>query len=143
MQTIVDNLMQTQSKQASSPLLSALLKEQKHTQAALDNIMAAIEQGIMNNTTNKRMKELGNQLFDLEQQILLERSKNSYHLSKQEITDYYLTALQLEPKLLIDYLIQRITLYDDKIEITFNTPLKSSPVTPGFSFEIKNTTYKR
>lgn len=139
MQTIVDNLMQTQSKQANSPLLSALLKEQKQTQTALDNIVAAIEQGIINNTTNKRMKELEKQLADLEKQTLLERSKNSYHLTRQEITDYYLTALQLEPKLLIDYLIQKITLYDDKIEITFNTPLKSSPATPGFSFTINKT----
>lgn len=136
MNTIVDNLLQVQNSQANSPLLSALLKEKKQTQAALDNIVATIEQGIINNTTNKRMKELENLLANLEKQILLERSKNSCHLTKQEITDYYLSALQLEPKLLIDYLIQKITLYEDKIEITFNTPLKSSPVTPGFSFAL-------
>ena len=35
--------------------------------------------------------------------------------------------MQLEPKLLIDYLIQEIKVYEDKIEITFNSPIKTSP----------------
>ncbi len=39
----------------------------------------------------------------------------------------YLQALKLEPKLLIDYLIKEIRLYDDKMEITFNSPIKISP----------------
>lgn len=36
-------------------------------------------------------------------------------------------ALSLEPKLLINYLVKQITLYDDKIEIQFNAPIKASP----------------
>lgn len=36
-------------------------------------------------------------------------------------------ALSLEPKLLINYLIKQITLFDDKIEIQFNAPIKASP----------------
>ena len=138
MNTIIDNLMRIQNGQSTSTLLSALQKEQKQAQTSLDNLLKAVEQGITNNTTNKRMKELENQLLELEKQILIERSKASCKLSKQEITDYYLTGLQLEPKLLIDYLVKEIILYDNKIKITFNTPLKTSPATQGFSFTLNN-----
>ena len=47
--------------------------------------------------------------------------------SKEDIKEYYIQALQLEPKLLIDYLIQEIKVFEDKIEITFNSPIKTSP----------------
>jgi len=33
-------------------MLNILLKQQKQTQNSLDNVMRAIEQGIINNTTN-------------------------------------------------------------------------------------------
>ncbi len=134
--TMIDNLMQIQNSETCNTLLTTLLKEQKQIQTALDNVMTAIEQGIVNNTTNKRMKDLENQLADLEKQIIIERSKSSFKLTRQEIMEYYLKALQLEPKLLIDYLIKEIIVYDDKIEITFNSPSKTSPDTSGFSFDI-------
>ncbi len=89
--------------------------------------MKAVEQGIINNTTNKRMKELESQIEELDRQILIQRSKNSFKIAKEDIEEYYLQALELEPKLLIDYLIKEIRLYDDKIEITFNSPIKTSP----------------
>ncbi len=89
--------------------------------------MKAVELGVVNNTTNKRMKELELLLENLERQILIKKSKSNAKLSKENIQEYYLQALKLEPKLLIDYLIKEIRLYDDKIEITFNSPIKTSP----------------
>ena len=38
-----------------------------------------------------------------------------------------LQALKLEPKLLIDYVIKEIRVYEDKLEIIFNSPIKRSP----------------
>ena len=38
-------------------------------------------------------------------------------------------ALKLEPKMLIDYLIKEIVVYEDTLEITFNSPIKRSPDT--------------
>ena len=35
--------------------------------------------------------------------------------------------MKLEPQMLINYLIKEIVLYDDKIEIHFNSPIKISP----------------
>lgn len=132
---IIDNLLKTQEQQSNgNALLLSLKKEQKQTKTMLDNILRAIEQGIINNTTNKRMKELETQLEELEKQILIEKSKNNFKLNKQEIKEYYIEALKLEPKLLIDYLIKEMRVFDDKIEITFNTPIKRSPNNKDFLF---------
>ena len=44
-------------------------------------------------------------------------------------------SMQLEPQALINYLVQEITLFKDRIEIHFKTPLKESPENDrGFSF---------
>ena len=88
--------------------------------------MHAVEQGLVNSTTGKRMKELEDKLVELEKQILIERSKTkNKKLSKEGIAKYYVHALELEPKLLINYLVDHITLYNDKMEITFNNPMNN------------------
>ena len=46
---------------------------------------------------------------------------------KQDLKEFYMEALRLEPKLLIDYVIQEIKVFEDKIEITFNSPIRKSP----------------
>ena len=43
---------------------------------------------------------------------------------------FYLQALQLEARLLIDCLVKEIILYDDKIEIKLNSPLPPAPWKP-------------
>ena len=125
-------------------ILSLLLREKKQTENALNNVMTAIEQGIMNNTTQKRMKELENRQEELEKQIIIERSKQSIKISEDDMRSYYKDALKSEPQMLINYLIQDMTLFDDKIEIRYNNPLRTSPDdNRGFCFyskiiEIKN-----
>lgn len=73
------------------------------------------------------MKDLEQQIEDLERQIVIEKSKSTMKLTREDIKQYYLEALKLEPKMLIDYLIDQIIVYEDKIEIKFNSPLKTSP----------------
>ena len=50
----------------------------------------------------------------------------------ENIRKFYIEALKLEPLLLIDALIKQIKLYNDKVEITFNTPTLQSPNDKGF-----------
>lgn len=124
---LTNNLINLQNQSINNTTLSSLINEQKQTQSTLNNIMKAIEIGIFNSTTNKRMNELEEKLKDLEKQILIENNKYQIKLTSDEIKKYYKQALKLEPEMIIDYLIKNITLYEDKIEITFNTPLKISP----------------
>jgi len=118
-------LQETQSN--TNSIINSLVKEYKQAEISLNNIMKAVEQGIVNNTTNKRMKELENQLEDIDRQILIEKSKSAFKVSKQAIKEFYIEALKLEPKLLIDYIIKEIRVYEDKLEIIFNSPIKRSP----------------
>jgi len=139
---IVNELLKRQEAQLSSNTeLSILTKQQKQIESALNNLVQAIEQGIISNTTNKRLQELEQRKEEIQRQILIEKSKTAIKLSKQDILTYYEQALRLEPKLLINFLIKEIVLYDDKIEIYFNSPLQTSPdENSGFSFCTKTTT---
>ncbi len=125
---IVNALMFEQERQAkSNTVLNLLLKKQHSTESAIQNIMIAIEKGVITNTTTKRLKELESKQEDLEKQILIEKSKTMVMLTESDIREFYLQALRLEPNMLINSLIKQITLYDDKIQIQFNSPIRISP----------------
>lgn len=111
-----------ESEDCGNILLTSLSKEKIETQKILDNIMKAIEQGVVNNTTNKRMTELEKKLEDIERQIIVEKSKTNFKITKEDILNYFNDALKLEPQLLINYLVKQVILYDDKMKIYFNSP---------------------
>ena len=135
---IVKILMDIQNTPKTNSNLNMLIKTKKQTETTLNNIMSAVEQGVVNKTTNNRMKELEQQIEDLDRQILVERSKTTIKVSEDDIRKFYLEALKLEPLLLIDALIKRIKLYNDKIEITFNTPTLQSPDNKDSFLTFKN-----
>lgn len=120
---------------AVNPSLNMVIREKNKVDKALENLLTAIEQGITSNTTNKRLHELESQQEDLERQILIEKSKVSIKLSENAIRDYYEEALKREAKMLITVLVKQIILYNDKIEIKLNSPLRNGPdESQGFSF---------
>lgn len=121
-----------ESEDCGNTLLTSLDKEKYETQKILDNILKAVEQGVVNNTTTKRMTELEKKLEDIERHIIVEKSKTNFKLTKEDILNYFNEALKLELQLLINYLVNQIILYDDKMQIYFNSP----------SITINNTTKK-
>ena len=133
---IISYLMKIQEEQAREcPAIKVLEKEKRQTETALNNVMSAIEQGIISNTTNKRLHELESKLEDIDKNLLIEKSKTIYTLPRNEIKEFYLKALKLEPLLLINYLVDEILLYDDRIEIKYKSPIKNGPDdNRGFSF---------
>lgn len=89
----------------------------------------------MSDSTNKRLHELETQIKHLDERIAVEQNKVAFTLSEDDIRRYYLSALKQEPQLLINCLVKKITLYDDKMIITYNTPLnEGSDENRGFSF---------
>ena len=135
MQIIVKNLLETQSKIGDeNVILNHLLKEKRESEKNLNNIMQAVEQGLINNTTIKRMQELETKIAELEKDILIEQNKSISKISEEEIKEFYIKALNLEPQTLINYIVKEIKAYNDKLEITFNTPIKTSPDNQGSSF---------
>ena len=131
---IVKQIMDLQNSNANNSFLEMLLKAKKQAENALDNVMQAIERGIINKTTNKRMNELEEQIEQLEKQIIVERSKTGVKINEKDITKYYTQALNNSALWIVSNLIKEIKLYNDKVEITFNNPYKKSPDDKGSSF---------
>jgi len=119
------------------PLLEAQLKE---VRKSIDNVMKAIEAGIITRSTKAKLEELEAQEEQIELNILKEQT-SSPKLTKEQI----LFALDKFRKLdltieankerLIDSLVKCVLLYDDKLVITFN--FKNEPVTVPTSDELE------
>lgn len=59
---------------------------------------------------------------------------------------FYIEALKLEPKMLIEHLVKEIILYEDKVKIIFNNPTRLNlDDSQGFSFGliVGNLHYKK
>ena len=120
-------------------VLTNLIKEKRQTENTINNIMQAIELGGQSATVMKRMRELEEKLTDIEKRLTIEKSQTAFRLSKEQIIDYYKSALEKEPLQLINYFIKEIQLYDDKMIIIYNTPkTKNLDESQGFSFDDKN-----
>lgn len=128
MDKIVNKLVQLQNTEETvSSALTMLLNEKHGVERSLANLVNAIENGIISNTTNNRLQELEKRQEELERQILVERSKRTVKMTESEIRRFYEQALKAEPKMLINLLVKEIVLYDDKIEIYYNNPTTKSP----------------
>lgn len=138
MDTIVNKLLQLQNtEETANSALTMLLNEKYGVERSLANLVNAIENGIISNTTGKRLQELEKHQEELERQILVERSKRTVKITESEIRQFYEQALKDEPKMLINLLVKEIVLYDDKIEIYYNTPATKSPdESQGFLFYV-------
>ena len=108
-------------------MLNVLLREQRQVETSIENVMAAIERGVITNTTTKCLKELEARQEEPDKQIIMEKGKNAVRVSEEQIRAYYKEALALEAQMLINYLVDEIVMYDDKIEIFFHKPTRNSP----------------
>lgn len=124
----INKLVDVQEEQLkNNTTLCALTKEKNKIDKALENIADSIENGMASKTTAKRLKELEEKQEMLEEQIAIAESKQATPLSKNQIKAFYAEALKLEPRMLIEYLVQEVIAYDDKIEIIFKSPLNTVP----------------
>lgn len=125
---IVDHIYQVQEQMLNEQKeLKLLQSEKQKIDLAIDNIMSAIERGVMSNNAIRRLNELEEQQLENEKKIAVEKSKTVDLIPKVEIANYYKSALKLEPLLLINYLVDEIILYNDRIEIRFTSPITKSP----------------
>jgi DNA invertase Pin-like site-specific DNA recombinase len=125
---IVSALLDLQEKQiAKNSILTLLVREQKQVESAIENMIKAIEQGVVTTSTAKRLKELDEKREELERKILIEQNRVAIRVTESDIRKYYKEALTLQSQELVNYLVKEVVLYDDKIEIYFNNPTRTSP----------------
>jgi len=120
---IVDLALELESRESSSlPLLSRQLEE---TKRAINNMINAIQQGILTPSTKERLDELEETKSNLELSILQEqmhkplltREQLTFWICKFRNTD--LTSPESQQKL-VDVFINSVYVYDDHAVITFN-----------------------
>ena len=133
---IVKNLLKLQDRYCTdNPKVKTIAREKSKVDTALDNLMSAIEQGIVSKTTKKRLHELEEQQEALECELLIEKSKTAVKVPESFILEYYEEALHLEATMLVNLLVKEVVLYNDRIQIHFNSPIKNCPdESQGFSF---------
>ena len=125
---LVNGLYEIQkTKNGENKVIAQLIKQKRQTENTINNIMSAIENGGTSSTAMKRLRDLEDQFDNIEKQLKSEQSKQAVSLNKEEIKEYYIKALRLEPLMLINYLVKQITVFDDKIVIEYNTPKTISP----------------
>ncbi len=109
-----------------------LEKELLQINKSINNIMKAIEQGIITDTTKERLQELENTHKDLQEKLIFERMQEKVVLDKKVIENYLKKAVEKEPEIMIELLVEKVYVCsDDHIEIMLHyvdTPIKPKPI---------------
>ena len=126
---LADMVLDTNKKRIeNNSVISLLQKELNQVNSAINNMLAAIEKGVVTESTTKRLKELEAKQADLREKIVLEQSKEKLNISKNEVVHYLKKAQLSTIEKMTKMLIKQIVLYDDKIEIYCNyTNNKNDP----------------
>ncbi len=132
---IADTVLQINKKRLHDKSLKKVLLEQREqSQKSLDNILKAIEAGILNATTKKRMDELEEDIAVINEKIAIEEYKEKNSLKKEQIVEYLVHQVRKTPKLMLYCLIQKVIIFKDKVDIYYN--YMNTPNPDGFSPEI-------
>ena len=97
-----------------------LEKELTKINKAITNIMKAIEQGIITDTTKERLQELEATRRDLQEKLIFERMQEQTVLEKKTIENYLKEGAKQEPEMMIDLLVDKVYVYNDRIELILN-----------------------
>lgn len=123
MDSLVEHLMMWQAKE--NTVVPLLQRELGEVEKSLENMARAIEQGIINPTTKKRMDELTAQKTDLEVKIAREEIQAQILTSEQ--VKFWLSKMidlnlsnQDNRLRIIDTFINSIYVHDDRVIINFN-----------------------
>ena len=105
--------------------LPLLEKQLSKANTSINNMLNAIEQGIITDSTKQRLQELEDKRKDLELQMIQEQiSKPQY--TREQYLDFFSKAKNLDlskqrnRKFLIDTFVNAVVLYDDKLLFYLN-----------------------
>ena len=111
---------------ADNTALKLIEKKRAEAVKAQNNIVKAIEQGIITETTKSRLTELENLISQYDVEILKEKARSYTYLTADDI-EMYLSKFVFDNtddikvrKLIVNAFIREVILYDDEIVITYN-----------------------
>lgn len=120
---IADRVLEIQGMESSE--LPALRQQLAETERGIENMLNAIQMGIINQSTKQRLDELEERKKEIELRIIHEEIKKPM-LSRKDVTFWICRFRKLdvsrleERRRLIDSFVNSVTIFDDYILITFN-----------------------
>ena len=139
MESIIAKVMELQNKENTNiPLYEKQLRD---AESGIQNMLNAIQAGILTSSTKERLEQLEETKRELEARIAEEK------LAKPKVTEEFIRfwllrfrkldmSLKDQRQALVDTFINAIYLYDDKVLITFNYKEGTQTVTFGEAVEV-------
>jgi len=139
MESIIAKVMELQNKENTNiPLYKKQLRD---AESGIQNMLNAIQAGILTSSTKERLEQLEETKRELEARIAEEK------LAKPKVTEEFIRfwllrfrkldmSLKDQRQALVDTFINAIYLYDDKVLITFNYKEGTQTVTFGEATEV-------
>ena len=131
-ESIADAIMELQGQESTT--LPLLRKQYADTQKAIDNMLNAIQQGILTPSTKERLESLEKKKNELSVEIVKEEMARPT-ITKDQIVFWLHRFRKLDTKKrehrrrLIDSFVNAVYLYDDRMIITFNYKDGSKTIT--------------
>ena len=118
---LAEKILELNNANNNSNSKTTLLENEKtKITKSIENILTAIENGIVTSSTKERLEDLELNLKVINESILYEKSRERIKLQKEDIIKFIKKAIKKEPRLLVKTLVKKIILFDDKIEIYYN-----------------------
>lgn len=143
---IAEAMYKTHEKETKdSTVLKMLVKERNDAQKKADNLIRAIEEGIITEQTKTRLKELEQRLLQIDFDIDCEKQRAYTFLTVENIVEFLQSKVFANTdnikvrKALVNTFIREILYYPDKIIITYNFTdvIDTIKITPENSKEIE------
>ena len=106
--------------------LRLLIKKRDEAVRASNNLIKAIEQGIITEMTKTRLRELETEIMQYEFDIEREKQRTYTYLTVESIEAYLQSMMFDNPedikirKIIVNTFVREIILYDDRVIITYN-----------------------
>ena len=132
---LVNKILSIQGKE--SPMLKSLKKQLAQTDTAIENMLNAVEQGIITKSTKKRLDELERTKENLETEIAKENishpllTKEFLYLWFDGFKNFDVNKLE-NRKMLIDTFVNSVVLYDDTYAFLLKMLFTSITLGAGF-----------
>ncbi len=130
--------------------LKSLVKQRADALKASQNLIRAIEQGIITDQTRERLVELERQINQYDFEIDKEKQKNHSYLTVEEVENFLRKQVLGNPdnmkirKAIVNMFIREVIYYDDHILITYNftdTP-ENIKLTPEYIKQVEEQSEK-
>lgn len=121
LEIIADAVMECHRKKSKdNSVIGSLYEERKKIEKAISNLLDAIQQGIVTPTTKARLEELEKKAEEIGAASSIEEYKKGKEVKREKVLNYIKAALKKSPQIMLDLLVQKMVLYDDKIVIYYN-----------------------